>query len=67
MLGPSAALIGANLGKSVALVTDGRFSGATHGRDVIILSQFYLHVVLYITRFIMLPSSSITLSSLSRC
>jgi len=31
MLGPSAALIGANLGKSVALVTDGRFSGATHG------------------------------------
>ena len=31
MLGPSAALIGADLGKSVALVTDGRFSGATHG------------------------------------
>eukprot|EP00301_Raphidiophrys_heterophryoidea_P006726 c12690_g1_i4.p1 GENE.c12690_g1_i4~~c12690_g1_i4.p1 ORF type:complete len:139 (-),score=45.12 c12690_g1_i4:203-619(-) len=31
MLSPSAALIGAGLGKDVALVTDGRFSGATHG------------------------------------
>ena len=31
MLGPGAALIGAGLGKSVALVTDGRFSGASHG------------------------------------
>ena len=31
MLGPSAALVGAGLGKSVALVTDGRFSGASHG------------------------------------
>eukprot|EP00112_Aurelia_sp_Birch-Aquarium-sp1_P019486 Seg4826.1 transcript_id=Seg4826.1/GoldUCD/mRNA.D3Y31 product="Dihydroxy-acid dehydratase" protein_id=Seg4826.1/GoldUCD/D3Y31 len=31
MLGPSAALVGANLGKTVALVTDGRFSGASHG------------------------------------
>ncbi|XP_065070502.1 dihydroxy-acid dehydratase 2-like [Rhopilema esculentum] len=31
MLGPSAALIGAGLGKDVALVTDGRFSGASHG------------------------------------
>ena len=31
MLGPSAALVGENLGKSVALVTDGRFSGASHG------------------------------------
>ena len=31
MLSPSAALMGAGLGKSVALVTDGRFSGGTHG------------------------------------
>ena len=31
MLSPSAALMGAGLGQSVALVTDGRFSGGTHG------------------------------------
>jgi len=31
MLGPGSALIGAGLGKDVALVTDGRFSGASHG------------------------------------
>ena len=31
MLSPGAALIGAGLGKTVALVTDGRFSGASHG------------------------------------
>jgi len=31
MLSPSAALMGAGLGKEVALVTDGRFSGGTHG------------------------------------
>jgi dihydroxy-acid dehydratase len=31
MLSPSSALIGAGLGKTVALITDGRFSGATHG------------------------------------
>jgi dihydroxy-acid dehydratase len=31
MLSPSSALMGAGLGKSVALVTDGRFSGGTHG------------------------------------
>ena len=31
MLSPSAALVGAGLGKTVALVTDGRFSGASHG------------------------------------
>ena len=31
MLSPSAALVGAGLGKEVALVTDGRFSGASHG------------------------------------
>lgn len=31
MLKPTAALIGAGLGKSVALITDGRFSGGTHG------------------------------------
>jgi len=31
MLSPGAALVGAGLGKKVALVTDGRFSGASHG------------------------------------
>jgi dihydroxy-acid dehydratase len=31
MLGVTGAIVGAGLGDSVALVTDGRFSGATHG------------------------------------
>ncbi|KAG1621190.1 hypothetical protein G6F46_001806 [Rhizopus delemar] len=31
MLKPTAAIMGAGLGKDVALVTDGRFSGASHG------------------------------------
>ena len=31
MLAPTAYIIGAGLGESVALITDGRFSGATHG------------------------------------
>jgi dihydroxy-acid dehydratase len=31
MLGVTAALVGQGLGESVALMTDGRFSGATHG------------------------------------
>jgi len=31
MLKPTAAIIGAGLGKDVALITDGRFSGGTHG------------------------------------
>lgn len=31
MLSPGAVLVGAGLGTSVALVTDGRFSGASHG------------------------------------
>jgi dihydroxy-acid dehydratase len=31
MLAPTSALIGAGLGGSVGLITDGRFSGATHG------------------------------------
>jgi len=31
MLAPTSALMGAGLGDSVALITDGRFSGATHG------------------------------------
>lgn len=31
MLKPTSALMGAGLGKSVALITDGRFSGGTHG------------------------------------
>merc|ERR1712003_450445 len=31
MLMPGGALIGCGLGKDVALVTDGRFSGASHG------------------------------------
>ncbi|MEL0262930.1 MAG: dihydroxy-acid dehydratase [Flavobacteriaceae bacterium] len=31
MLKPTAAIMGVGLGKSVALITDGRFSGGTHG------------------------------------
>ncbi len=31
MLSPTSAVMGAGLGKSVALITDGRFSGGTHG------------------------------------
>ena len=31
MLKPTAAIMGASLGNSVALITDGRFSGGTHG------------------------------------
>ncbi len=31
MLKPTAAIMGSGLGKSVALITDGRFSGGTHG------------------------------------
>lgn len=31
MLKPSSALMGAGLGKSCALITDGRFSGGSHG------------------------------------
>ncbi len=31
MLKPTSAIIGAGLGKSVALITDGRFSGGSHG------------------------------------
>ncbi|MEM6396228.1 MAG: dihydroxy-acid dehydratase [Bacteroidota bacterium] len=31
MLKPTAAIMGAGLGKQVALITDGRFSGGTHG------------------------------------
>ena len=31
MLSPSSAIVGVGLGAEVALVTDGRFSGATHG------------------------------------
>lgn len=31
MLTPSSAIMGAGLGSSVALITDGRFSGGSHG------------------------------------
>lgn len=31
MLGPTSAIMGLGLGKDVALITDGRFSGGTHG------------------------------------
>ena len=34
MLAPTSALIGMGLGKSVALITDGRFSGASRGAAV---------------------------------
>jgi dihydroxy-acid dehydratase len=31
MLKPTGAVVGAGLGKDVALITDGRFSGGSHG------------------------------------
>lgn len=31
MLKPTSAIMGAGLGKDVALITDGRFSGGSHG------------------------------------
>ena len=31
MLKPTSAIMGAGLGKEVALITDGRFSGGSHG------------------------------------
>jgi dihydroxy-acid dehydratase len=31
MLTPTSAIMGAGLGKDVALITDGRFSGGSHG------------------------------------
>ena len=34
MLTPTAALVGMGLGKDVALITDGRFSGGTHGAAI---------------------------------
>ena len=34
MLTPPAALVGMGLGKEVALITDGRFSGGTHGAAI---------------------------------
>ena len=34
MLGPTAAIMGAGLGNDVALITDGRFSGATSGLSI---------------------------------
>ncbi|KAG1240252.1 hypothetical protein G6F68_017844 [Rhizopus microsporus] len=36
MLKPTAAIMGAGLGKDVALVTDGRFSGASHVKNLIL-------------------------------
>lgn len=36
MLSPGAALVGAGLGRAVALVTDGRFSGASHGQPLLV-------------------------------
>ena len=31
MLGPTSAIMGKGLGKTIALITDGRFSGGSHG------------------------------------
>ncbi len=47
MLGPSAALVGADLGKSVALVTDGRFSGASHGRRFYVITFIYYSEIIH--------------------
>ena len=40
MLSPGAALVGAGLGTKVALVTDGRFSGASHGKQLVYMFTF---------------------------
>ena len=45
MLSPGAALVGAGLGKTVALVTDGRFSGASHGICI-------LYVCMYVCMYV---------------
>ena len=34
MLNPTSAIVGMGLGESVALITDGRFSGATRGASI---------------------------------
>ena len=34
MLNPTSAIMGSGLGSSVALITDGRFSGATRGAAI---------------------------------
>ncbi|KAG6372280.1 dihydroxy-acid and 6-phosphogluconate dehydratase [Boletus reticuloceps] len=57
MLGPTAALMGAGLGNSTALITDGRFSGASRG--FIIGSRVLVQVV---TQGIYDRSSQVTLS-----
>ena len=46
MLSPGGALVGAGLGTTVALLTDGRFSGASHGMTCIQdpRSTFELHI-----------------------
>jgi hypothetical protein len=41
MLKPSSALMGAGLGQDVALLTDGRFSGGSHGFLIGIPTQVY--------------------------
>ncbi len=38
MLSPTSAIIGSGLGSSVALITDGRFSGATHMARRLVMS-----------------------------
>ncbi len=38
MLSPTSAIIGSGLGSSVALITDGRFSGATRGAARLVMS-----------------------------
>ena len=47
MLSPSSALVGSGLGAKVALVTDGRFSGATHGKLVDITNSSLTSNTLY--------------------
>lgn len=48
MLSPSAALVGAGLGKTVPLVTDGRFSGASHGSHAHVLTLFHLEISVFL-------------------
>lgn len=48
MLGPTAALMGAGLGNSTCLITDGRFSGASRGFIIGRRTCFFSKILLFI-------------------
>lgn len=58
MLGPTSAIMGAGLGDACALITDGRFSGGSHGfviGHVTPEAQVGLHSIHYFLLFIYKP------------